>query len=197
MLRDVGTWAALFFPYKERAQRRSRVAAGVAPRELNFKLINLGLIALLVFLVVAIAFNMNRVQPSLKDLSSRVAASRPLTGDEQAVASLRPLADYVGEVEKRDLFHPLLPPKPKEPEPKVAAAKPPESPPLDSLREKAKTLKLVGISWGATPIAMIEDTTRLETSFLKAGQVINQMKVKTVLKDRVILSYGTAEYDLF
>jgi hypothetical protein len=55
----------------------------------------------------------------------------------------------------------------------------------------------VGISWGETPIAMIEDTTKRETSFFKAGQFINEIQLKAILKDRVVLSYGDAEYDLF
>ena len=81
--------------------------------------------------------------------------------------------------------------------------KPPEPPqapkptPLEILREKAKTLKLVGVSWGETPLAMIEDTAKRETSFLKAGQFINEIRVKAILKDRAILSYEDAEYDLF
>ena len=90
---DVRTWAALFFPLKQKAKRlaRFRFPRGLAPRELHFTLVNRGLMVLLIFLVAAIAFNMNRVQPSLKDLSSQVVASRPLAGEEQALASLRPL----------------------------------------------------------------------------------------------------------
>ncbi len=196
---DVRTWAALFFPLKQKAKRlaRFRFPRGLAPRELHFNLINRGLMVLLIFLVAAIAFNMNRVQPSLKALFSQVVASRPLAGEEQALASLRPLADYVREVEKRDLFHPVPPPKPKGPEPKAALVKPPGPTPLEILREKATALKLVGISWGETPIAMIEDTIKRETSFFKAGQFINEIQVKAILKDRAVLSYGDAEYDLF
>ena len=196
---DVRTWAALFFPLKQKAKRlaRFRFPRGLAPRELHFTLINRGLMVLLIFLVAAIAFNMNRVQPSLKALFSQVVASRPLAGEEQALASLRPLADYVREVEKRDLFHPVPPPKPKGPEPKAALVKPPGPTPLEILREKATALKLVGISWGETPIAMIEDTIKRETSFFKAGQFINEIQVKAILKDRAVLSYGDAEYDLF
>ncbi len=196
---DVRTWAALFFPLKQKAKRlaRFRFPRGLAPRELNFNLTNRGLMVLLIFLVAAIAFNMNRVQPSLKALFSQVVASRPLAGEEQALASLRPLADYVREVEKRDLFHPVPPPKPKGPEPKAALVKPPGPTSLEILREKATALKLVGISWGETPIAMIEDTTKRETSFFKAGQFINEIQVKAILKDRAVLSYGDAEYDLF
>jgi hypothetical protein len=195
---DVRTWAALFFPRRQKAKRLAvfRFTTGLAPRGLNLRLINQGLMVLLVFLVAGIALNMNRIQPSLKDLSSRVVASGPLGGEEQALASLGPLADYLRVVEERDLFHPVLPPKPKELEPKAEPVKP-EATRVEILREKAKTLKLVGISWGKVPVAMIEDTTKRETSFLKAGQFINEIQVKAILKDRAILSDGDAEYDLF
>ena len=112
------------------------------------------------------------------------------------MASLGPLADYLRVVEERDLFHPVLPPKPKEPEPKAEPVKP-EATRVEILWEKAKTLKLVGISWGKVPVAMIEDTAKRETSFLKAGQFINEIQVKAILKDRAVLSDGDAEYDLF
>jgi len=201
---DVSTWAALF-PRKEKLKRPApfQLATGSAPQEVNLKLINRGLVVLLVFSVAGIAWNMNRVQPSLKDLSSQVAAASPLAGVEQPLASLRPLADYLGEVEKRDLFNPMPPPKPQKPKSKAepvkppGGAKPPKPTPLEILQTKAKTLKLVGISWGETPIAMIEDTTNKETSFLKAGEFSNEIQVKTILKDRVVLSHGDAEYDLF
>ena len=195
---DARTWA-------EKIKRLARVpfAAGLVPGELNLKLINRGVIILLVFLVTGIALNLNRVQPSPKDLSSQVPASRPLAGEGPATASLRPLEEYVVEAAKRDLFSLVPPSKPEKPEPKAQPVKPPEPPqapkptPLEILREKAKTLKLVGVSWGETPLAMIEDTAKRETSFLKAGQFINEIRVKAILKDRAILSYEDAEYDLF
>lgn len=172
--------------------------------ELNPKLINQGLIVLLLLLVAAIALNLNRVQPSLKHLSSQVAASMPPAEQEPALASLRPLADYVGEVEQRDIFNaaaavvaPKPEPKKPQPEAKPKPVKQPTPVPLEILQAKAKNLKLVGIAWGQTPIAMIEDTEKRETSFVKAGQFINEIQVKTILKDRVVLSYRNAEYDLF
>ncbi len=195
---NVRTWSKNLFARRNKTNGSSgvRSAAGLSP-ELNLRLMNRALIVFLILVVGGIAFNMNRVKPSLKALFSQVVASRPLAGEEQALASLRPLADYVGEVEKRDLFHPVPPPKPKGPEPKAALVKPPGPTPLEILREKATALKLVGISWGETPIAMIEDTTKRETSFFKAGQFINEIQVKAILKDRAVLSYGDAEYDLF
>lgn len=202
---DMRTWPGLFVPFKERAQRPARVrfAAGSILRALTLERINRGLIVIFVSLLAGIALNMNGAQSSVKDLSSQVGASRPRAGAGEPSASLRPLEDYVSEAEKRDLFSLVPPSKPEKPEATAAPVKrsepvqPPKPAPLEILREKAKTLKVVGIAWGETPVAMIEDTTTRETFFLKALQSIHGIRVKAVLKDRVILSYENAEYDLF
>jgi hypothetical protein len=201
---DVRTWPTLLLSFTEYAKRLTRVrfAGGLAPRELNLKLINWGLAVLLVAVGATIALNMNRIRPGLTDLSGRGAVARASAGAEQTVASLRPPEDYLAEVEKRDIFNPPPPPKPEAPAPKAASATPPPATPpapnpLDVLKDRAKTLKLVGIAWGAAPVAMIEDTAKRETAFLKVGHVINDMKIKAILKDRVVLTYGNAEHDLF
>jgi hypothetical protein len=63
--------------------------------------------------------------------------------------------------------------------------------------EVAQNLKLVGISWSDDPDVMIEDTKIQRTFFLKKGQVIeNDIRLKAVFKDKVILSYGTEEMEL-
>lgn len=203
---NLKTWAGLFSGRGVKAKQTSRVrfVSGLVPRELSLKLVNRLLIVLLVFVLAGIAYNMNKVRATVENLSGQVAASRPSAGAQQALASLNPLAGYLKEFEKRDLFRPVIPPKPKEkevktPEPKKEqpAKKPPQPTSIEILEKKAKTLKLVGISWGKNPVAMIEDTTSRETSFLKAGQFINEIQVKVIMKDRAVLSLGDAEYDLF
>jgi hypothetical protein len=203
---NLKAWAGLFSGSGVKAKQPSRVrlVSRLVPRELSLKLVNRLLIVLLVFVLAGIAYNMNKVRATVENLSGQVAASRPSAGAQQALASLNPLADYLKEFEKRDLFRPVIPPKPKEKEAKTPESKkkqpvkkPPQPTSIEILKKQAKTLKLVGISWGKNPVAMIEDTTSRETSFLKAGQFINEIQVKVIMKDRAILSLGEAEYDLF
>ncbi len=205
---NLKAWSGLFSGSGVKAKQPSRVrlVSGLVPRELSLKLVNRLLIVLLVFVLAGIAYNMNKVRATVENLSGQVAASRPSAGAQQALASLNPLADYLKEFEKRDLFRPVIPPKPKEkeaktPEPKEKPPEPKKKPPqptsIQILEKKVKTLKLVGISWGKNPVAMIEDTTSRETSFLKTGQFINEIQVKVIMKDRAVLSLGDAEYDLF
>ena len=203
---NLKTWAGLFSGsgVKTKQPSRVRLVSRLVPRELSLKLANRLLIVLLVFVLGGIAYNMSKVRATVENLSGQVAASRPSAGAQQALASLNPLVDYLKEFEKRDLFRPVIPPKPKEKETKTPESKkkqpvkkPPQPTSIQILEKKAKILKLVGISWGKNPVAMIEDTTSRETSFLKAGQFINEIQVKVIMKDRAILSLGDAEYDLF
>jgi len=207
---DVRAWAEVLFFRREKASQsaRARSGAGLVP-EFNLSLINRILVVFLVFVVAGIAFNMNDVRTIPKDLTVQATVSNPSPGDDagykKALASLRPLTDYLNEVGKRDIFSPSPVPRPEKPEPRktptpTPKAKPVKLPQANSLKvlqEKVKALKLVGISWGGIPIAMIENTTKRETSFLKAGQFINDVQIKVILKDRVVLSYENAEYDLF
>jgi hypothetical protein len=205
---DPRTWAGLPSLRGEKAKQptQNRFAAILTPRELNLKLVNQFLIAFLVLVMVGIVYNMNRIRASVADLSGQVAAPEVTAGEPQALAYLKPLAEYRKDFEKRDLFSPVAPVKAKKPEPeakkpKPEAKKPVKKPPpptsIQILEEKVKSLKLVGISWGKTPVAMIEDTASRETSFLKTGQFINEIQIKSILKDRAVLGLGDAEYDLF
>ncbi len=205
---NVRTWSKNLFARRNKTNGSSwvRSAAGLSP-ELNLRLMNRALIVFLILGGAGIAFNMNRVRTIPKYLTGRAVEPSPAAGNEAGVkkelAALSPLLDYLKEVEERDIFTAAPAPRPKKPEPKVKPLnrlkplKPPQSNSLQVLQQKVKTLKLVGISWGEDPVAMIEDTTKKETNFLKAGQSINEIQVKAIFRDKVVLGYKDAEYDIF
>jgi hypothetical protein len=62
--------------------------------------------------------------------------------------------------------------------------------------EATQNLKLVGISWSDDPDVMIEDTKTQRTFFLKKGQMIDDIKLEAVFKDKVILNYLGEEIEL-
>jgi hypothetical protein len=64
------------------------------------------------------------------------------------------------------------------------------------ITEATQNLKLVGISWSDDPDVMIEDTKTQRTFFLKKGQMIDDIKLEAVFKDKVILSYLEEEIEL-
>jgi len=208
VLGSLRTWSKQLFARRNKANGSSwfRSGPGLAP-ELNLRLMNRALVVFLVLVGAGIAFNMNRVRIMPKYLTGRAVEPSPAVENEAGVrrglAALRPFLDYLKEVEERDIFNPAPAPKPKNLEPKAKPLQPlkpltpPQSNALQVLQAKVKTLKLVGISWGEDPVAMIEDTTKKETNFLKAGQSINEIQVKTILRDKVVLSYKDAEYEIF
>jgi len=205
---NVRTWSKNLFARRNKTNGSSwvRSAAGLSP-ELNLRLIIRALIVFLILVFGGIAFNMTRVRTIPKYLTDRAVEPSPAAGNvagvKKELAAFRPLLDYLKEVEERDIFTAAPAPRPIKPEPKAIPLQPlkplppPQTNALQVLREKIKTLKLVGISWGEDPVAMIEDTTKKETNFLKAGQSINEILVKTILRDKVVLSYKDAEYEIF
>ncbi len=67
---------------------------------------------------------------------------------------------------------------------------------ISKIMELSQNLKLVGISWSDDPDAMIEDTKAARTFFIKRGQMVGDLKVQAIFKDKVVLSYGKEEVDL-
>ena len=63
--------------------------------------------------------------------------------------------------------------------------------------DRTKDFSLVGIAWSADPEAMIEDAKNKRTFFVKRGQALDDdIKVVTIFKDKVILTYKTKEFEL-
>ncbi len=200
----VGSWPKILSHSPNSPIRRWSFFQAMRP-EFNLRLLNRVLVGVLIFLVViGIAYELNNTRTIPTDLKGQpefLSTSPGNQGEgELKLASIAPLPDYLNEVAKRNIFapmsvHALKPQKPQLK--KMTPVKPPPPNPLQILQEKVKVLKLVGISWGKDPVAMIEDKTSQQTSFLKVGDSINGVKVKAILSDRAILSHGDAEYDLF
>ncbi len=89
---------------------------------------------------------------------------------------------YLDKVEKRDIFS-LVSRK------TVKTLKKQEVKEKAGARDKTKHLKLVGISWSDDPDAMIEDTLAHKTLFVKKGDMISDVRVEDIFKDKVILNY--------
>ena len=58
-------------------------------------------------------------------------------------------------------------------------------------------LRLVGVSWGAEPTAMIEQRSTQQTQFLAPGSTVGPFTIKKILPDRVILHAGDQDVELF
>lgn len=95
------------------------------------------------------------------------------------------LSDYLSEINKRDIFHFI----PVKKEAAIPTAR-------ETMVSLVANLKLVGIIWGRSPQAMIEDRLENKTLLLNQGENIRELKIKQILRDRVILSYEDQEMEL-
>lgn len=98
---------------------------------------------------------------------------------------------YLEQIRQRDIFR--MGPKKEE-----GAVPEPQEPqgPSGEIIEATAHLKLVGISWSNDPDAMIEDTKALKTFFVKRGQMLGDVRVQAIFKDKVILHYRGEEVEL-
>jgi len=109
----------------------------------------------------------------------------------QGISALKNAASYyIEKARQRDIF------KMGETRTKVLAQEAAPKQTIPKIIEATQHLKLVGISWSADPDAMIEDTQASRTLFVKRGQMIGDVEVRAIFKDKVILSYGGEETEL-
>ena len=82
------------------------------------------------------------------------------------------------------------------PEEVKKAAEKAAAPDDGGLQTKMSKYKLVGVAWLDVPesaTVMLEDIAKHETHFLKEGDKIEDVKVKTIYTDRVVFSYANEE----
>ena len=111
----------------------------------------------------------------------RIAA--PLDG-------LRPLEEYLPRILEQDPFRVGQAPAVAHQEPPA-----PSEPPKPDPKALIASMRLVGIAWGDSPTAMIEQDK--QTYFLKPGDALGSLTVKEILRDHVILKAGDQEVELF
>ena len=123
------------------------------------------------------------------------------TGD-----AVYPVTEELGKGAPRELSYykeaamrrnPFLPPAQPQVPGAPAADMAVPAPPSSKLAELLQGLKLVGISWGAEPLAMIEDAATGRTYFLKRGQEMKGVKVQAISKEKVTVTYEGEEGELF
>ncbi|KPK97827.1 MAG: hypothetical protein AMJ95_07115 [Omnitrophica WOR_2 bacterium SM23_72] len=144
-----------------------------------------------VFLAVYFVINLAVALLSLNKELDLKAESEKSQKEEVVKASslLKSLTFYAEKARERDLFH-------------ISRDLPVEivtmgRGPSPRILEATKDFRLVGIAWSEDPDVMIEDTANQRTLFLKRGQTFgNNVKLKAVYKDKVVLGYGKEEIEL-
>lgn len=101
---------------------------------------------------------------------------------------------YLAKVGERNIFRMgyVVP----EPEPEVPVEREARYNPIPAIVELTQDLKLVGISWSDKPDALIEDAKAFRTFFVREGQMIGEVRVEQILKDKVVLKHGEDTVEL-
>ncbi|MFQ5680779.1 MAG: hypothetical protein ACE5GG_01805 [Candidatus Omnitrophota bacterium] len=163
-------------------------AYGLRPETINSMLAGL-LVVSLSFVVYQGVFG----RPNIAAVTQAISKIKYRPPRRPAIETFKPVDFYLEEQRKRDIFKPS-----PRPEDKVVVTRHKEVKPAVRLEDLARDLKLVGISWGASPKVMIKDNVQGVTYFLRQGEMVGTsgIKVKTIFKDKVVLSYEEQEMEL-
>ena len=155
----------------------------ISIRQINYVLA-VGLVILGLYFMYSISFsviNLRNVRKPQFTLSGSTVSHAEV---KEVAGFQKPLSDYLEQIRKRDIF--AMGKK------ETADTTTPVSS-FAASDDATDNLRLVGISWSNDPDAMIEDTRALRTFFVKRGQMIGDVKVEAIFKDKVILRHGGKE----
>ncbi len=154
------------------------------------KRLNNILIFLIVVMGIYTVYNVVQLSLDLKKASNLILKpGNDLSTSTEPAFELKNISYYLDKFRGRSLFN--VKEIPKAPEKEQAA------PAAAEASDATKDYSLVGIAWSSDPEAMIEHVKTSKTFFVKRGQNLEGgVKVVTIFKDKVILSFGDKEFEL-
>ena len=158
--------------------------------EIDPRVVNKVLIVILTVLIVLVIHYTVNKRPNISKLTTAISKIKFQAVNRKAIESFKPVAFYLEGIKKRDIFKP----SPRLQQQALGGVKKAQA----KLKELAKDLKLVGISWGKSPKAMIRSKSKKNTYFLRQGQMIGTtgIEIKAIFRDKVIISYKGEEMEL-
>jgi hypothetical protein len=121
-----------------------------------------------------------------QDLTISVDAAAPQSSDDVQAPRMKSIAYYIDKIAARNLFQPY--------EKKTSDAQGTVG--QMALSARMSKYKLVGLAWLDVPESatiMLENTATHETRFLREGDKIEDVKVKSIFTDRVVFSSANEE----
>ncbi len=164
---------------------------------LDIKWVNKALIGVVFMAGFYLLLDMMILKSSRADFLSQVSVSDavyPIGNGPAAVP--KDVVYYKDPLKKRN---PFLPPGTQSSAPVLqeTTLTTAPGPSTNKIAEVLQGMKLVGISWGAEPLAMLEDSTSGRTYFLKSGQEVRGVKIQSISKEKVVVTYEGEEGELF
>lgn len=156
-------------------------------QKLNLKSANQILVLILAGLVALTGYVAFGEKPNVASIATAISERKVQDIEGKTIEPFKKLSFYLKQIKKRNIFNEFEEPKP--PPPVIKPVEPPP-PPKVTIEEKAKDLKLMGISWGSNPKVIIKDMKTQEVYFLKKGETIEgtEIIVEKILRGEVVIS---------
>ncbi len=160
-------------------------------QKINLRTVNQVLSIILVSLFILLGYVISQEQPEVSSLTASVSKIKLMEVDVKPANAFGDIAIYLDQITKRDVFSIFK--EEKEPvkvvEPVKVEPPPPPSPKVP-IEEKARGLKLIGISWGENPKAIIRDESSQDMYFVREKEVIQgtELKIEKILKNEVVIT---------
>ncbi|MFA6216220.1 MAG: hypothetical protein WDL87_01000 [Candidatus Omnitrophota bacterium] len=148
--------------------------------QVDIKVINIVLFLCVIILSVYFAYS---VSQGIKKINPGEWVIPELTKDanvKQETSRLKDSAYYIGKIQSRDIFKMGMSDSSSSVNEVISS----------KAAEVMQNLRLVGISWSDNPDVMIEDVKSVRTFFVRKGQMVGDLKVESVFKDKILLRYG-------
>lgn len=194
----LGKISGMFEYWKSSFQKKGQSGGGGAAvaleAALDIKWVNRALIVMVMVTMAYLVFDLAFFKPGRKDFLSQVAVSEPVFSPMNGLnAQAKDPSFYLDAVKRRNIFLPAGSGSPvAEEEAGVSTTGG-----SNIINEMLQGYKLVGISWGEEPLAMLEESATGRTYFLKKGQEFKGIKVQEIGKERVKLTFEGQEAELF
>jgi type II secretory pathway component PulC len=148
-------------------------------KKIESDVVNKVLIVLCVLMIAYSVIDFMHSRKDISDLHKEASKTEYIETKKPDISKLRPFLHYLALIQRRNIFSPIGAMKIID---EVKERR-------ESLQNLLKDLVLVGISWGEEPQAMIENKNLNQTYFLREGEVINNLKIESILENKVIMSY--------
>jgi len=158
-------------------------------RQMELKAVNNIMVVVLIGFMILTLQQAVTYEPNVLKITAAISKIRPCPVKKRQVKIFETLDYYLNAVKTRNIFEPYS-------EKTVNLEAAPAD--LEELQERAQGLKLQGIAWGKTPMAMIKDEVEEKMYFVVHDGEIGAtgVKVESIFENKVTISYGDAEREL-
>lgn len=175
-------------------KKNSSGAALQLEAALDIKWLNRALIVMVMLTLGYLVMDLAFFKPGRPDFFSHVSVGEPIFSASQGLGTQgKESSFYTDAIKRRNPFLPAGTATPTGAEEESL----PGSGGSNIINEMLQGYKLVGISWGDEPLAMLEESASGRTYFLKKGQEFKGIKVQQIDKERVKLTFEGQEAELF